>query len=165
MEADIYFMQAALKWARRAAVAGEIPVGALWVGEGGEEKIGACNRKETRRDPTAHAEMEVLRRASRKMGRWRLQGTLYVTLEPCLMCAGALISARIARLVYGAPDPKAGACGSLWNVVEDTRLCHRVEVTEGVMADASSQLLRQFFKQLREREPEHQRHSVKSVVA
>ena len=102
-------------------------------------------------DPTAHAEMEALREASRKLGNYRLSGcTLYVTLEPCIMCAGAMVHARIARLVYGCPDPKSGAAGSLYDIPTDTRLNHRMEVTQGVRESQCGQMLRDFFKRHRD---------------
>ncbi|HSL71972.1 MAG TPA: nucleoside deaminase, partial [Longimicrobiales bacterium] len=107
----------------------------------------AYNLTRTLADPTAHAESVAIRRAAQKAGGWRLlDATLYVTLEPCAMCAGAIVLARIARLVYGAPDPKAGMCGSLGCIVQDARLNHRTELSAGVLADASSELLRRFFR-------------------
>ncbi|MCW2531301.1 MAG: CMP/dCMP deaminase zinc-binding protein, partial [Blastococcus sp.] len=107
----------------------------------------ACNRREADGDPTAHAEVLALRQAAAALGTWRLEGcTLVVTLEPCTMCAGALVLARVARLVYGADDAKAGAAGSLWDVVRDRRLNHRPEVTAGVRAEESATLLRAFFR-------------------
>jgi tRNA(adenine34) deaminase len=110
----------------------------------------AHNQREEQRDPTAHAEIVALRAAAAAVGRWRLDGhTLVVTLEPCTMCAGALVAARIARLVYGAADPKTGAAGSLWDVLRDRRLPHRAEVLGGVLADECGDLLRDFFAQRR----------------
>lgn len=146
-------MRKALALAGQAAAAGEVPVGAVIVtGEG--ELVGAGqNRRELDRDPTAHAEMFAIRAAAAKLGAWRLAGcTLYVTLEPCAMCAGAAVLARIRRLVYGAPDPKGGFCGSpaaLGDLVRHPGLNHRLEVLGGVLAEASSAQLRGFFAGLR----------------
>ena len=144
-------MAEALILAREAAVSGDVPVGAVVVVDG--EIVGrGANHTEARQDPTAHAEIIALREASRGRGSWRLTGaTLYVTLEPCAMCAGACVLARIERLVYGADDPKAGMCGSLENLVEDARLNHRIEVIRGVAADEAGSLLREFFHQRRRR--------------
>ncbi|HHL40386.1 MAG TPA: nucleoside deaminase [Deltaproteobacteria bacterium] len=146
---DSRFMAEALRLARKAARMGEVPVGAVVVREG--EIIGrGYNRRETAADPTAHAEIVALRRAARKLGGWRAAGTvLYVTLEPCLMCIGAVVLARVERLVFGAFDPKAGACGSLYDIPADRRLNHRVQVTGGVLGDESGTLLREFFAGLR----------------
>ena len=142
-------MEAALAEARRAAAIGEVPIGAVVVREG--EILGrGHNRREIDGDPLAHAEILAIREAARAIGGWRLSGcTLYVTLEPCAMCAGALVAARIDRLVYGPADPKAGYCGSLGNLVQDPRLNHRLEVEAGVLADESADLLRGFFARLR----------------
>lgn len=144
--ADERFMVGALAEARRCLEWEDVPVGALIVR--GEEILGAAgNQRERLGDPTAHAEMLALREASTKVGTWRLSGcTLYVTVEPCAMCAGALVLARVDRLVYGAPDPKAGYAGSLGDLVRDTRLNHRLDVTAGVLADEAGSLLRQFFE-------------------
>ena len=130
-----------------AATAGpDVPVGALVVSPSGTVLASAANAKERSGDPTAHAEVLALRAAAAAAGSWRLDGcTLVVTLEPCTMCAGALVLARVSRLVYGAPDPKAGAVGSLWDVVRDRRLNSRPEVLGGVLADESAALLRSFF--------------------
>lgn len=148
-EQDKVFMAGALKEARKAAKKGEVPVGAVIVRSGGVLARGH-NRRETALDPTEHAEMMAIRSASRKLGSWRLTGcTLYVTLEPCLMCMGALLQARVARLVFAAFDPKAGACGSLYNLSDDSRLNHRVHVTAGVMEPEASAELKDFFKGLR----------------
>ncbi|GAA3537304.1 tRNA-specific adenosine deaminase [Aeromicrobium flavum] len=139
------FMRRALELAREAADGGDVPVGAVVVHEGrivGEGR----NTRERDADPTGHAEVVALREASRSLGRWRLDGcTLVVTLEPCTMCAGALVAARVDRLVFGAWDDKAGAVGSLWDVVRDRRLNHRPEVLADVLAADSSVLLRSFF--------------------
>ncbi len=146
---DETFMALALKEASKAAAKGEVPVGAVIVHEGRVIARGH-NRRELAKDPAAHAEFLAIRAAARKLGRWRLSGTtLYVTLEPCLMCMGAVILARIPRLVFGAFDPKAGACGSLYDISGDTRLNHRVRVTSGVLGQESQEALRAFFAALR----------------
>jgi tRNA(adenine34) deaminase len=142
---DLEAMTAALTEARVAGTHGEIPVGAVVV-VGDRIVAAAGNRRETDADPTAHAEMLALRRAAQTAGSWRLtDATLCVTLEPCVMCAGALVAARIGRLVFGAADPKAGACGSLYNICADPRLNHEVAVTDGVLATEAAQLLRSWF--------------------
>jgi tRNA(adenine34) deaminase len=124
----------------------EVPVGAVIIDEAGTVIARARNRREIDRDPTAHAEIVAIRQAARAVGSWRLTGlTLVVTLEPCTMCAGAVTAARLARVVYGAEDPKAGAAGSLWDVLRDTRLNHRPEVIGGVLAAECGALLRDFF--------------------
>jgi len=138
-------MQLALDEARRAAEQGEVPIGAVLV-IGGEVVASRGNERERRNDPTAHAEMLVLRDAAAIAGGWRLsEATLYVTLEPCAMCAGAVVLARIKRLVWGADDPKAGAAGSVFNIVEHPALNHSPEVRAGVMEAETSQVLRDFF--------------------
>jgi len=148
---DETFMAQALKEARKAASKDEVPVGAVIVAEGRVVSRGH-NLRESKNDPSAHAELIAIRSAAKKLGRWRLSGTtLYVTLEPCLMCMGAIILARIPRLVFGPLDPKAGASGSLYDIAADTRLNHRVNVTAGVRAGESSELLRSFFQKLRTR--------------
>lgn len=143
---DERWMRRSLAAARAAAERGEVPVGAVLVGPEGlvaEDH----NRTRERADPTAHAELLVLRRGGTEQGDWRLTGhTLYVTLEPCAMCAGAIVLARLPRLVFGARDPKAGMCGSLENLVQDPRLNHRVRVTGGVLAEEAGGLLREFFR-------------------
>lgn len=150
VEIDNSFMAEAIKEARKAAKKGEVPVGAVIVHKGAVLSRGH-NRRETARDPSEHAEMAAIRRAARKLGSWRLNGaTLYVTLEPCLMCMGAVLQARIPRLVFGAFDPKAGACGSLYDLSNDRRLNHRVEVASGVLAEESGEALKRFFSELRE---------------
>ncbi|HVS16000.1 MAG TPA: tRNA adenosine(34) deaminase TadA [Thermoanaerobaculia bacterium] len=147
--ADQLFMQEALAEARAAARLGEVPVGAVVV-EAGRIVSRAHNRREQNGDPLAHAELLALAGAARSRSGWRLDGcTLYVTLEPCAMCAGALVNSRVDRLVFGAADPKAGHCGSLGDIVRDPRLNHRLEVRSGVLADESSRLLREFFSLLR----------------
>jgi tRNA(adenine34) deaminase len=146
---DRYWMTEALAEARRAAAIGEVPIGAVVVR--GEEILGrGYNRRESDGDPLAHAEMLAIREAARCFEGWRLTGcTLYATLEPCPMCAGALVASRIERLVFGAADPKAGFCGSLGNLVQDPRLNHRLQVSSGVLAEESAALLRGFFGGLR----------------
>ncbi|GAA0422500.1 tRNA-specific adenosine deaminase [Acrocarpospora corrugata] len=137
-------MRVALAQAALAGERGEVPVGAVVLGPSGEVLSEAGNAREATHDPTAHAEILAMRAAAR--GDWRLTGcTLVVTLEPCTMCAGAAVQARIARVVYAAPDEKAGAAGSLWDVLRDRRLNHRPEVLMGVLADESTTLLRTFF--------------------
>ena len=128
----------------------EVPVGAVIVGPGGDVLARAHNQRETDADPTAHAEILAIRAAARALGSWRLEGcTLVVTLEPCPMCAGAVVAARIGRVVYGATDPKAGAAGSLWDIPRDRRLNHRAEVIGGVLAEESAALLHEFFARRR----------------
>lgn len=146
---DTYLMRWALKLARKAALNNEVPVGAVIFHDG--KIVGrGWNQVETRKDASRHAELVALKQAARKLGRWRLSGcTLYVTLEPCAMCAGAMVLARIDRLFYAAPDPKAGACGSVFNIVEDRRLNHRIKVERGAMEKEASQLLKDFFKKRR----------------
>lgn len=143
-------MRTALAAAQEARAAGDVPVGAVLLDPDGAEVAVAGNRREADGDPTAHAEVLALRAAARALGRWRLDGcTLVVTLEPCTMCAGALVLARVARVVYGAPDPKAGAAGSLWDVVRDRRLNHRPEVVAGVLEEECGEVLRAFFAEHR----------------
>lgn len=143
-------MQQALEAAVEALEQGEVPVGAVFVSHEGAV-FSAYNLRESHNDPTAHAEMLVLRQASKKLGRWRLGGTLYSTLEPCVMCAGALVQARVEKLVFATTDPKAGGCGSVVDVVRDHRFNHRIEVTSGLMAADASVLLQTFFKTLRKK--------------
>ncbi|MCW2880377.1 MAG: CMP/dCMP deaminase zinc-binding protein [Sphaerisporangium sp.] len=139
-------MRLALARAVRAGERGEVPVGAVVLGPGGEVLAAAGNDREASADPTAHAEILALREAARVRGQWRLAGcTLVVTLEPCTMCAGAAVLARVDRVVYGAVDEKAGAAGSLWDVVRDRRLNHRPEVILGVLAGECSAVLKDFF--------------------
>ena len=144
-------MNECITLARRAAAEGEVPVGAIVVL--GDEIIGrGHNQREALQDPTAHAEVIAIREAAAHLGYWRvLDTTLYVTLEPCPMCAGALVNARIARLVYGCADPKAGAVESLFRIPNDTRLNHRLEVEGGIRAEECAQLLRDFFRDRRRR--------------
>jgi tRNA(adenine34) deaminase len=139
-------MRLALDEAARTAGSGDVPVGAVVLDPAGEVVAVGHNERELTGDPTGHAEVLALRRASVALGSWRLSGcTLVVTLEPCTMCAGAVVLSRVERLVYGAVDPKAGAVGSLWDVVRDRRLNHRPEVISGVLAEESAALLLQFF--------------------
>lgn len=149
---DDYYMSLAVDEARRAGERGEVPVGAVVVA-GGEVLAIRGNERERLHDPTAHAEMLALREAAARAGGWRLRGaTLYVTLEPCTMCAGAIVLARIGRLVYGADDPKTGAAGSILNVVSHPALNHHPEVRAGLMEMEASALLREFFAGLRGRD-------------
>jgi tRNA(adenine34) deaminase len=142
---DEYFMRLALREAERALEHDDVPIGALIV-HGGEVIAAARNERELRRDPTAHAEMLALREASRHLESWRLLDTvLYVTLEPCAMCAGAIVLARVPRVVYAADDPKAGAAGSVLNLLAEPRLNHRPAVAGGLLAQEAAELLRAFF--------------------
>ena len=147
---DVSAMRAALVEAQAAAASGEVPIGAVVLDASGAVIAVAHNEREAGDDPTAHAEVVALRRAGTALGSWHLDGcTLVVTLEPCTMCAGALVLARVSRLVFGAWDPKAGAVGSLWDVVRDRRLNHRPEVVAGVSADECGSLIADFFEQRR----------------
>jgi tRNA(adenine34) deaminase len=146
---DETFMAEALAEARLAAAEGEVPIGAVLVIDGRVAGRGR-NARERLADPTAHAEILALQEASRALGRWRLTGaTMYATLEPCPMCAGALVNARVDRLVYGVADPKAGAVDTLFDIVRDPRLNHRIAVTSGIRAEECGALLREFFRQRR----------------
>jgi len=146
---DERWMQEALAAARQGGALGEVPVGAVVVLDGAVVGRG-FNRREIDGDPLAHAEICAIRQAAAAVAGWRLDGcTMYVTLEPCAMCAGALVNSRIDRLVYGARDPKAGYCGSLGDLVRDPRLNHRLEVTAGVLDASCGQLLKDFFARLR----------------
>jgi|UniRef100_A0A7C3V6J7 tRNA(adenine34) deaminase len=150
MAGDHYYMGEALYQARLSLDAGEVPVGAILVGEDGKILAHAHNFPISLQDPTAHAEILALRQAAEILGNYRLSGTtLYVTMEPCLMCTGALIYARIKRLVFGCPDPKAGACVSLYRIPSDPRLNHRLEVTDGVREAECRELLQRFFQEKR----------------
>ncbi len=142
-------MRAALDEAERALAYGDVPIGAVAVHQG--EIIGrGHNRREADQDPTAHAEMIALRQAAAAIGHWRLEGvTLYCTLEPCAMCAGAMVLARLPRLVYAATDPKAGAAGSIIDITRHHRLNHRLQVEHGIFAEEAAQQIRAFFRQLR----------------
>ena len=149
MPTDAAWMRRAIELARACAAHGDVPIGAVVVRDDAEIAT-AGNERELRGDPTAHAEILALRAASEALSTWRLDGcTLYVTLEPCAMCAGAIVLARLDRVVFGAADPKAGFTGSLGNLVQDDRLNHRVALTGGVEAEASGDLLRAFFRERR----------------
>ena len=142
---DEYFMRLALREAQRALEHQDVPIGAVVV-HGGEVIATGCNEREVRQDPTAHAEIIALREAARALGGWRvLDAVLYVTLEPCAMCAGAIVLARVPRVVYGAGDPKAGAAGSVLDVLGEPRLNHRPEVAGGLLAAECGALLSEFF--------------------
>src|SRR5690349_24112781 len=144
------FMRLALEEADLAATHGDVPVGAVVVSADGVVLAKEHNHREDRADPTAHAELLAIREATRGLPGWRLEGaTVYVTLEPCAMCAGALVNARIAKLVYGASDPKAGAVDTLFSIGRDLRLNHRFEVTSGVLAGDAARRLSEFFAKLR----------------
>jgi tRNA(adenine34) deaminase len=144
-------MQLALAEAARTSASGDVPIGAVVLDASGAVLGAGCNERELTGDPTAHAEVLALRRAAATVGSWRLSGcTLVVTLEPCTMCAGAVVLSRLDRLVYGAADPKAGAVGSLWDVVRDRRLNHRPEVLGGVLEQQCADLLHAFFDPLRD---------------
>jgi tRNA(adenine34) deaminase len=146
---DIEMMERAIVLARQAAARGEVPVGAV-VYRGHELLAEAANNRESSADPTGHAEVVALRLAGERMGAWRLEGcSVAVTLEPCPMCAGAMVNARVGRLVYGATDPKAGACDTLYELTRDVRLNHRLETIGGVLAGRCATLLSGFFKQRR----------------
>ena len=150
-DADRVFMGYALRLAREAAARGDVPVGAVVVQDGRVTGVGG-NRREQDADPAGHAEIVALRQACTRGDRWRVDGAaLYVTLEPCPMCAGALVNARVARLIYGAADPKAGAVRSLYQICDDSRLNHRMEVVEGVLATECGQVLSEFFQKARAR--------------
>lgn len=148
--ADVQAMTLALDEARAALATGDVPVGAVVLDPTGAVIARGRNVREVEQDPSGHAEIVALRAAASALGSWRLDGcTLVVTLEPCTMCAGAIVGARIARLVFGAVDDKAGAVGSLWDVVRDRRLNHRPEVVAGVLADECGALMTSFFKEQR----------------
>ncbi len=143
------WMRAALEVAQGCATSGDVPVGAAIV-KGDDFLATGGNRREADQDPTAHAEIVAIRAAAAALGNWHLDGcTLYVTLEPCAMCAGAIVLARLGRLVYGAPDPKAGACGSVLDVIHERRLNHRVTVESGVLAEECGAPLKEFFAKKR----------------
>ena len=147
MESDSYYLGLALEQAKAGLAAGEVPVGAVLVDEAGEVLARAFNCPIGLNDPTAHAEVLALRAGARLRGNYRLPGvSLYVTMEPCIMCLGAMIQARLRRLVFGAPDPKGGACVSLYRLPEDARLNHRLEVTGGVREAECRALVQEFFK-------------------
>ena len=147
--ADRKWMREALEAARRAGRAEEVPIGAVVVGDG-KLLAAAANSQQPGLDPLGHAEIIALRAAAEKLGSRYLNGcSLYVTLEPCAMCAGAIVLARVERLIYAADDPKAGACGSLYNIPQDARLNHHVAITKGILADEAGKLLSDFFKKQR----------------
>ncbi len=153
---DQRFMKMAIEAARIAEDNGDVPIGAVIVHEG-RIIAKAYNQREQLADPTAHAEIIALTQAAAAMQNWHLNGcTMYVTLEPCPMCAGALVLSRMDRLVYGCDDPKTGACKSLYNIVQDERLNHRLEVTSGILADDCSNLLREFFARRRKENDNNQ---------
>lgn len=146
---DVRFMKQALELAKQAEKQAEVPVGALVV-QNRKPIAFAFNQKEQKKQATGHAEILAIEEASKKLGRWRLDDCdLYVTLEPCIMCAGAIIAARIKRLIYACRDPKAGAIHSLYQIANDSRLNHQVAVTEGLLAEESSQILKEFFQKKR----------------
>jgi tRNA(adenine34) deaminase len=151
---DQNYMKEAIKEAFRALDEDEVPIGAIIVHK--NRIIGkAHNQREKLHDPTAHAEMIALTQAASFLDNWRLKDTtMYVTIEPCIMCAGALVNARVKRLVYGAQDPKAGGCGSIFNVINDKRLNHKIEVTSGVMEKDCRLLMKEFFKKKRIKQPD-----------
>ncbi|MGI6737119.1 MAG: tRNA adenosine(34) deaminase TadA [Anaerovoracaceae bacterium] len=145
------YMRAALEEAKTAAALGEIPIGAVIVRDG-EIIARGHNLTESDRDPTAHAEINAIRAAARRLGGWRLLGCeMYVTAEPCAMCAGAIVWSRLEKVTIGTMDPKAGACGSLYNIVQDPRLNHRVELETGLLGEECRELMRSFFRGLRRR--------------
>ena len=153
MDEHRHWMQAALEQARRAAQEKEVPVGAVAVLDG-QIIAAAYNLRASRNDPTAHAEILLLQKAAARLENWRLSGVwVYVTLEPCPMCAGALVQARVQGLVYGAPDPKAGAVHSLYNLLQDERLNHRLQVRGGVEKEQCAAILRDFFRRRRQKSP------------
>jgi tRNA(adenine34) deaminase len=149
-EKDAYYMRLALQTARLAPACGEVPIAAVLI-QDDQILAQVHNFREVWQDPTAHAEVVAIRQAASRLGTWRLTGTtLYVTIEPCSMCAGAIIQSRISRLVFGARDPKAGACGSLFNLPEERRLNHRVTVVGGLLEQESQEIMQSFFRRLRE---------------
>ena len=150
MPDDSYGMRLALAEAERAYALGEVPIGAVILNDAGELIASGYNLRETEHDATAHAELIAIRRACQKLGRWRLTGlTLYVTIEPCPMCAGAIVMSRISRVVYGSTDAKAGACESLFNITGCPALNHQPEMLAGVLADECSEIIKRFFRERR----------------
>lgn len=150
LEKDLEYMQLALEQARLAPTRGEVPIGAVLVLDG-QVLAQVHNFREAWQDPTAHAEVVAIREAATRLGTWRLTGTtLYVTIEPCSMCTGAIIQSRVTRLVFGARDPKAGACGSVFNLPDERRLNHQVQVVGGIMEQESQELMQKFFRRLRD---------------
>ena len=152
-ENDERYMRRCMELAEKAAEAGDVPVGAVVTDNGTGEIISeGYNCRESMLSPLAHAELIAIKGASEKLGGWHLEGcTLYVTLEPCSMCAGAMVLARISRLVIGADDPKTGACGSLYDIAGDGKLNHRIEITRGVLGDECSAVLKEFFRDRRQK--------------
>lgn len=149
---DNYWMGQALKLAKKAAKKDEVPVGAILIGSDGQILSKSGNLREKLNSPIAHAEIICLHRAAKNLNSWRLnESTLYVTLEPCPMCAGAIVQARVGRLVFATPDPKAGASGSIYNITNDSRLNHRCQVESGILAEESAKLLKDFFKTKRKK--------------
>ncbi len=150
MDDMAYYMKRAIEKAKEAAQKGEVPIGAILVDEQNRILAEAHNKPIALSDPTAHAEILAIRNAAKLLNNYRLTSTtLYVTIEPCIMCAGALVNARVKRLVYGAPDLKAGACGSLMNLVQDSRLNHRLDVVKGVLENECRALIQDFFSSRR----------------
>ena len=150
MPDDVHGMRLALAEAERAYLLGEVPIGAVILNDGGELVAAGYNLRETAHDATAHAELIAIRRACQTLGRWRLTGmTLYVTIEPCPMCAGAIVMSRISRVVYGSTDMKAGACESLFNITNCSALNHQPEMRAGVLADDCSEIIKRFFRERR----------------
>ncbi len=157
LEEDKIYMRAALEEAERAKIKLEVPIGAVLVHKG-EIIARAHNLRESEQCATAHAELRVIEEACRKLGTWRLEDTvLYVTLEPCPMCSGAIILSRVKRVVYGASDPKAGCAGTFMNLLEDERFNHQSEVTSGVLEEECGQILSNFFRELRQKKKEEKR--------
>lgn len=156
---DEKYMELALIEAQKAARLGEVPIGAVIVRDG--KVIGrGYNLRETKRDPTAHAELRAIRMASETLGGWRLIGSeLYVTLEPCPMCAGAIVQARVERVVFGVSDPKSGCAGTLMNLLQEERFNHQVQVSSGVLGEQCAELLKTFFRELRIKKKESKRKS------
>ena len=153
----IKYMQAAFEEAKKAASMGEVPIGAVIVKDG-EIIARGHNETETLKDPTAHAEMTAIRNAAAKLGGWRLPGCeMFVTVEPCSMCAGAIVWSRIEKLYIGTMDPKSGACGSVFNIPQEKKLNHFTEIETGLMQEECSCLMKDFFKQLRKRNSEEKR--------
>ena len=150
MQDDAHGMQMALMEAEHAYALGEVPIGAVILDDAGDVISSGCNLRETHHDATAHAELIAIQRACHRLGRWRLTGmTLYVTIEPCPMCAGAIVMSRITRVVYGSTDTKAGACESLFNITGCSALNHQPEMRSGVLADECSEIMKRFFHERR----------------
>ena len=161
---DAFYMRAALAEAAQAYVLGEVPIGAVLVDEAGEIVARGHNLRERDHDATAHAEMIAIRAACERLGRWRLSGlTLYVTIEPCPMCAGAIVMSRVDRVVYGGTDYKAGACESLFNIPGHPALNHHPEVTAGVLAEECADIMKRFFRERRARKKAAQKNIDKST--